>query len=33
MSYLVLFWINRGRKMATILTVSHKKFLSFGPQF
>ena len=33
MCYLVLFWASRSRKMATILTVSRKKFLSVGPQF
>ena len=33
MCYLVLFWVSRSRKMATILTVSRKKFLSVGSQF
>ena len=28
-----LFWVSRSRKMATILTVSRKKFLSVGSQF
>ena len=33
MCYLVLVWVSRSRNMATVLTVSHKKFLSVGPQF
>ena len=33
MCYLVLFWVSRSRKMATILTASRKKFISVGPYF
>ena len=31
MCYFVLFWVNRSRNVATILTVSCKKFSSVGP--
>ena len=31
MCYFVLFWVNRSRNMATILTVSREKFSSVGP--
>ena len=31
MCYFVLFSVSRSRKMATILTVSRKKFSSVGP--
>ena len=31
MCYFVLVWVNRSKNMATILTVSRKKFSLVGP--
>ena len=33
MRYVVLFWVSPSRKMAKILTVSRKKFLSVSLSF